>query len=281
MGNAFRADDGQRADERDRVLPATRVLAAVIVPFLLVAFIVLYPSPGDTHRWFAWTIKPTMTPMVLASAYLGGSYFFVRVYRSTQWHTVKAGFVPVTLFASCLGIATIIHWDKFNHRHVAFWIWAALYFTTPFLVLATYVRNQALGSQPAPDDLRIPPVARAVIGLTGLAALLLGAYLFLLPRRAIDIWPWTLTPLTARVVGATLMLGVCGLMIAADPRWTTARIMLQVARIMIALFLLAAARAHDQFDTSRPLTWMLGIGLAGVLVAATVLDLRMQRRSLP
>jgi hypothetical protein len=29
------------------------------------------------------------------------------------------------------------------------------------------------------------------------------------------------------------------------------------------------------------LTWMLGIGLAVVLVAATVLDLRMQRRSLP
>jgi hypothetical protein len=76
------------------------------------------------------------------------------------------------------------------------------------------------------------------------------------------------------------MLGVSGLMIAADPRWTTARIMLQVARIMIFLFLLAAARAHAQFDTSRPMTWMLGIGLSGVLVAATLLDIRMQRGTL-
>jgi hypothetical protein len=281
MGNAFGADNGQRADESDRVLPATRVLAAVIVPFLVVAFVVLYPSPGDTHRWFAWTIKPTMTPMVLGSAYLGGAYFFVRVYRARLWHTVKAGFVPVALFASCLGVATVIHWDKFNHHHVAFWIWAALYFTTPFLVLAAYLRNQALDSTPGPDDLRVPPIARAVIGLTGLGALLLGAYLFVLPRRAIDLWPWMLTPLTARVVGAILMLGVSGLMIAADPRWTTAKIMLQVARIMIALFLIAAARAHDQFDTSRPMTWMLGIGLALVLVAATVLDLRMQRQTAP
>ena len=278
MGNAFEAQVERGADQADRVLPATRLLAMVIVPFLVVAFVVLYPWPTATHRWFAWTIKPTMTPMVLGSAYIGGAYFFVRVVRAMQWHTVKAGFVPVTLFASCLGIATIIHWDKFNHHHVAFWIWAGLYFTTPFLVLATFVRNQAVAPEPAANELRIPQAARALIALTGLAALVLGAYLFLFPLRAIGIWPWVLTPLTARVTGAILMLGVSGLMIAADPRWTTAKIMLEVARIMIALFLLAALRAHEQFDTSRPMTWMLGIGLGGVLVAATILDVRMRRK---
>ncbi|HEY7628066.1 MAG TPA: hypothetical protein VH761_13410, partial [Ilumatobacteraceae bacterium] len=131
MGGAEPATGASRVDRDDRVLPATRVLAAVIVPFLVVAFVVLYPWPGDTRRWFAWTIKPTMTPMVLGSAYIGGAYFFVRAYGARQWHTVMAGFVPVTLFASCLGIATIVHWDKFNHDHVAFWIWAGLYFTTP------------------------------------------------------------------------------------------------------------------------------------------------------
>ena len=279
MGNAFEAQVERGADQADRVLPATRLLAMVIVPFLVVAFVVLYPWPTATHRWFAWTIKPTMTPMVLGSAYIGGAYFFVRVVRAAQWHTVKAGFVPVTLFASCLGIATIIHWDKFNHHHVAFWIWAGLYFTTPFLVLGTFVRNQAVAHETVTDELRIPRVARALIALTGLAALVLGAYLFLFPRQAIDIWPWTLTPLTARVTGAVLMLGVCGLMIAADPRWTTAKIMLQVARIMIALFFLAALRAHEQFDSSRPMTWMLGVGLGGVLVAATILDVRMERKA--
>lgn len=268
-----------QADHGDRVLPATRLLAAVIVPFLVVAFVVLYPWPTDTHRWFAWTIKPTMTPMILGSAYIGGAYFFIRVFVARRWHTVKAGFVPVTLFASCLGIATIIHWDKFNHHHVAFWIWAALYFTTPFLVMATFLRNQRFAADPSAEELRIPPMARAVLALTGLAAVLLGAYLYVVPKRAIDIWPWALTPLTARVTGAILMLGVCGLTIAADPRWSTARIMLQVARIMILLFLVAAWRAHAQFDTSRPMTWMLGIGLAAVLVAATVLDTRMQRRA--
>jgi hypothetical protein len=238
----------------------------------------LYPWPSDTRHWFAWTIKPTMTPMVLGSAYLGGAYFFVRVFVSKQWHTVKAGFVPVTLFASCLGVATIIHWDKFNHHHVAFWIWTLLYFTTPFLVFAVFLRNQAVSPSASPDELRIPATARVVTAMAGLGAVVLGAYLFVFPNRAIDIWPWMLTPLTARVTGAILMLGISGLIIAADGRWATAKIMLQVARIMIVLFLVAAARAHDQLDSSRPMTWLLGIGLSGVLLAATALDLRMNRR---
>jgi hypothetical protein len=37
----------------DRVLPGTRVLGGVIVPFLLVAFVALYGFPADTRHWFA------------------------------------------------------------------------------------------------------------------------------------------------------------------------------------------------------------------------------------
>ena len=177
----------QRLERTDQILPTTRWLAAIIVPFLVVAFVVLYPWPTDTHRWFAWTIKPTMTPMVLGAAYLGGAYFFVQVFRSTQWHTVKAGFLPVTVFAACLGITTIVHWGKFNHHHVAFWIWALLYLSTPFLVFGAFLRNQTTNPAPPADALRIPATARIVVALTGLTAVLLGVYLYLIPKRAINI----------------------------------------------------------------------------------------------
>ena len=63
------------ATRDDRVLAYTRALSMVILPFLLVAFVLLFFFPGDTKTLFAWTIKPTMTPMVLASAYLGGASF--------------------------------------------------------------------------------------------------------------------------------------------------------------------------------------------------------------
>jgi hypothetical protein len=101
----------------DRVLGYTRVLSVVIVPFLLVAFVLLDVFPGDTKNLFAWTIKPTMTPMVLTPAYLGGLYFFLRVLGKRRWNVVKSGFLSVALFASLLGVATIVHWDTFNHAH--------------------------------------------------------------------------------------------------------------------------------------------------------------------
>ena len=62
----------------DRVLPLTRWVSLAIIPFLVVAFAVLYPFPDDTGRLFAWPVKPAITPMILASVYLGGAYFFLR-----------------------------------------------------------------------------------------------------------------------------------------------------------------------------------------------------------
>ncbi len=144
----------------DRILSYPRGLAWFIAPFLMVAFVILYPFPDQTHRLFAWTIKPTMTPMVLASAYLGGFYFFIRVPRERRWAAAKTGFLSVALFASLLGVATILHWDKFNHNHVAFWLWAALYFAAPFLVLGAWVANNRVAMPPTADEQRLAGATR-------------------------------------------------------------------------------------------------------------------------
>ncbi len=262
----------------DRVLPATRTLSVVIFPVLIVAFCVLYPDPTRTKQLFAWPINPTMTPMVLASAYIGGAYYFFRVWRARLWHTVKVGFIPVALFATLLGLTTILHWSKFTHDHLAFWLWCALYFTTPFLVVAALLRNRAVEPAPTDDELRLSTPVRTIVGATGVAALCLGLFLYVAPGRAQTVWPWALTPLTARVMGSVLMLGVAGMGVYRDPRWSTARLLLQVERVMVALILIAAVRARDQFDGSRPLTWMLGGGLVTVLAASAVLDYVMQGR---
>jgi hypothetical protein len=142
------------------------VLSIVIIPFLLVAFVVLYfwPSADDTARLFAWRIVPGFTSMALASAYLGGAYFFLRAARAKQWHTVGGGFIPVALFASLMGIATITHWDKFIHTNVAFWLWATLYFTTPVLVIAIWLLNRRQRSEPSAGDLLLSPSTALLFG---------------------------------------------------------------------------------------------------------------------
>ena len=261
----------------DHVLPYTRGLSLFIAPFLVVAFVLLYFFPADTRRLFAWTIRPTMTPMVLASAYCGGAYFFVRALREPRWSALKTGFLAVTLFATLLGIATIVHWDTFNHGHVAFWLWAGLYFTAPFLVFGGWLANRRLAAPPRADELRLGSLARWVVGGIGLLALAQGIVMFLSPALVIPIWPWMLTPLTCRVVGAIFCLGSAGLGVLTDPRWTTLRLMLQVEALMVTLMLVAAVRARGELFTSRPLTWLMLGGFIAVLFGSASLWYQMER----
>ncbi len=256
------------SDTDDRVLAFTRGLAAAIVPFLLVAFGVLYPRPDAATRLFAWPIRPGMTAMTLGAAYLGGAYYFTRVAFARRWHTVKAGLPPVALFATLLGVATVVHWDRFSHRHVAFWLWAGLYFTTPVLVAVAWWRNRRYQRPPAPGDPLIPAAATVGLAVTGVAALLTGAALTLFPATVAGWWPWPLTPLTGRVTGAVLCLGSAGLGALWERRRSAARIPLQVAALMLVLLVAAGIRAHPQFAGGRVLTWVFVVGFGAATAAA-------------
>ncbi len=252
----------------DRVLTYTRILSLFILPFLLVAFVLLYLFPGSTTRLFAWTITPTMTPMMLGAAYLGGAYFFLRVLRASRWSAISTGFISVALFASLLGVATILHWDRFNHTHPAFWVWAGLYFTAPWLVIGAWVANRATRSRTDATTDRLGTTARWAVALVGLLALGQGLFMVVLPERVIPLWPWALTPLTCRVVGAVFCLGAAGLVTVIDARWTTLRLMVQVAVLMLVLIVVGVLRALGEFDTSRPLTWLLLIGALVILAGS-------------
>jgi hypothetical protein len=258
---------GQRVRD-DRVLGYTRGLSAFIVPFLVVAFVILYLFPEHTPKLWAWPIAASMTSMMLASAYIGGAYFFVRVIWERHWHEVAAGFLAVTAFASLLGIATLLHWDLFSHHHVSFWAWAGLYFTAPFLVIGAWLANRRYGVPVADGDVLLRPAERVVITALSVLALATGVVMFVAPTSMIDLWPWPLTPLTARVVAATFCLGGAGAGVWFDARWTSLRMMLQVEVIMLVLILVAAVRARDEMISGRAFTWPLLIGVVLMLVGS-------------
>lgn len=275
IGQRDRPTTGREPD--DRVLGTTRALALFIAPFLLVAFVILYGFPGETQRLWSWTIQAQLTSMVLASAYLGGCFFFVRVLRERRWTAVQGGFVAVALFATLLGIATVVHWDKFNHGSVAFWLWAGLYFTAPFLVVAAWLANHAHAAPPTAGEVRIGTVTRGLLAVTGGWAMLTGAVLFLVPTWALTWWAWPLTPLTSRVIGATFCLGSASLVVVRDPRWVTVRLLVQTQVVMAALILVAAIRARGELYADRPVTWLLGTGLSLLLVSGVALLARPPR----
>lgn len=264
----------------DRILASTKWLAALIVPFLVAASYILYLRPTETGELFAWRIAPTMTAMMLASAYLGGIYYFVAVLLVRRWHHIKAGMLPVAAFASILGVTTFLHWDRFTPGHVSFITWTALYAVAPFLVLAVWWRNRIHDPRTVDeDDVIIPLAWRWAIGSFGLVTLALCLLLFLQPALMISAWPWKLTPLTARVEAALFALpAVVGLSVATDSRWSSARLIVQAQAFSIVFILIAAVRARDELAPASVGTHLFIGTMVLTLLAIVVFHGVMHRR---
>jgi hypothetical protein len=264
----------------DRILPETRWLSAFIVPFLFVAFVMLYLFPGHTDRLFALTIRPDMTPLIMGAGYISGGYFFVQAFFARRWHTVHLGFLPVTAFTLFMAIATFMHLDRFHHGHVSFYVWIGLYIITPVLVPLVWYRNSRTDPRaPEPGDLLLPPAIRAVLGIGGAVQFLTALFLLLFPNTMIDLWPWKLTPLTAQVIGGWFALpSVAAMLMMLDRRWSAIRIPLQSQLIGLGLMLIAVVRAWGDFDRSNGFTWIFVGGIAGMFVGLLALDIAMDSR---
>jgi hypothetical protein len=261
----------------DRILPLTRWVVRLIVPALLIAFLLLYLWPDNTTELFAWTILPRMTPLLMGAGYLGGAYFFGRSALARKWHHIAVGFLPVTTFASFMLLATILHWDRFNHTHPTFYAWMFIYVTTPFLVFYAWWLNRKRDSGILDvGDVTIPWQARLIMGFFGATILFTGILLFIMPQIMIDLWPWTLTPLTARVGGGWFVLpGVLWLMIARETRFRAVRIALESQALSLAFILLGIARAWNNFDLTNPLTWIIVGGMSSLLIIILVVFLKL------
>jgi hypothetical protein len=266
----------------DRILPFTRLLSLAVVPFLVVALVLLYVLPGRTEQLFAWTIAPPLTAMLLASAYAGGIWFFVQVLRAGRWHRVRYGFPAVLVFATLLGVATFLHWDRFHPGHISFITWVTLYVTTPVLAAVAIVLNQRAGAGAADErEVRIPLAVRLGLAAIGGASLLAGLALFLAPQALLPLWPWKLTPLTARVVGSILTLpGMVNLWLLADARWSAFRRIVQAQLASLVLMVGALAQAARDLAWDRPAAPLFVAGIAGSLVVYAAAYVWLERRRL-
>ncbi|MET0734969.1 MAG: hypothetical protein ABWY55_04905 [Microbacterium sp.] len=276
------ADDGTRPNRADdRILPVTRWVGIAIVPFLVVAAFLLFAFPESTGELFAWAISPPLSAFLLASAYVGGIWFFVRAAFAAKWHRIRHGFPAVAVFAGALLVATLLHLDKFS-SNLSFAVWITLYATTPFVIVGLIIAQRGRDGGRADDvDVVIPGIARAGLVLIGAAAFATGAVIFLVPGLAVDNWAWKLTPLTAQVLGAVLSLtGVVNAGMLRDARWSSFRILFQAQLISLATIAVSLAVRHDDLIWDRPVTYaflvLIGLALAGYASFTVWCELRLR-----
>jgi len=266
----------------DRIYPLTRIVAAIVVPFLVLAFIILYFFPELSGSRFAWSIQPNMTAMFMGAGYIGGSWLFANAVFGRRWHRVAPGYPPVTAFTIAMLLATALHWDRFDPGHLPFILWLGLYVITPFLVPLVWLYNRRADSgAPEADDALTPVAARWGLRLLGLAILVFAVVGFLQPEWLISVWAWKLSPLTARIMsGWFVLLGVGGLVIGRETRWSSWRVGLQSIGLWQLLVVIAALVNPADFSGGL-FNWYLVsvivvlVGMAGLYV---VMELQRRRR---
>lgn len=262
----------------DRIFPVTRIAAVIIVPFLWLAFLILFFFPDQTGERFAWLIKPHIMSMYIGAGYLGGSWLFINAIFGKRWHHIQGGFLPVTTFTWFMLIDTFLHWDRFSHGKLGFILWLILYIITPFLVPALWYYNKQTDSrQPEESDLTVHPVMRwalRLIGTIGLVTVILG---FFSPDFLIRIWPWALTPLTARILcGWIALLSVGAFTMSADPRWSAWKVPMQ--SILIWHLLVFAAIAITPADFTANIVNWYTLAIGAMVIGILILYLYMESR---
>lgn len=267
----FALGDQGRVERNDRILPVTRIIGAIIAPILLGAFIILYLVPHQTSAWFAWTIQPSITAMIMGAGYGTGVYFFYRVVTAGEWHRVDPVFPGIAVFTWFMAAATALHWANFNHDHVAFYLWTVLYIASPLVVPGVWILNRRFRSIEWNGAESFLPIGiRWIGGVSGGAIVGIAAVCFLVPDLMIDPWPWTITPLTARILlGWFALLGVVNLVLYFDPRWTAWRLAMECQIIGLSLVLLGAVRGWDDFDPGNPYTWVMLGGMVAYLIGVS------------
>lgn len=265
----------------DRIQPITRIIAVIVVPFLWMAFLILFFNPDSSGERFAWTIKPHMTAMYMGAGYLGGSWLFINAIFGKRWHRIASGFLPITTFTWFMMIATFLHWDKFSHGRLGFNLWLILYILTPFLIPILWNYNRKTDSGESEErDAAVPASILLIQKLVATILLIIVSISFINPEFMISIWPWTLSPLTARVLcGWGALLGVGAYSMSIEKRWSGWKTPLESIALWHVLVFVAALMNPSDFKTGLVNWYTIAIGvmLIGIFVFYLMNEKKMRK----
>ncbi len=231
----------------------------------------LFVLTNYTDTFFAWTIMTPITAAFLGAAYWGSVPLVYLSSRQRYWSHARLAVLGVFVFTTLTTAFTLIHLDRFHMDSVFGWAWLAVYIFVPPALLVLVLRQLR---HPGTDPARAKPLPgwlRVIIGAQAVVLLILGYFLLISPVSIGEAyWPWTLSALTGRAVGAWLMgIGTT----AAQAVWENDFARMRAASIgytfLGVLQLATVARYSGMLDWAAPRTWvylafvvsMLGVNL--------------------
>lgn len=191
------------------LLRPMRVLLVVFGVLTVLAVAALFVRPDTTDRYFAWTIMPPLTAAFLGAAYLAGTTLVVLTLRAAAWAHARAGIVTILVFTVLTLTATLAHLDRFHLRsggpaaRAAAWFWLAVYVSVPVVMVVLLALQQRAAGRHPDRERPLPRWLAALLAAQGAVLFVVGAVLFVSPGTL--PWPWALSALTSRAIGAWLL----------------------------------------------------------------------------
>jgi hypothetical protein len=254
-------------------------MSVLLVTFSMLtalAVVVLFVLADRTDRLFAWTIQPPLTAAFLGAGYAAGCVLVVLSLRDPVWAHSRVPVLTILVFTLATLAATLLHLDRFHLQpefadlpllaRAAAWFWLAVYVVVPAAMLVVLLpQERAPGTDPPRHD-PVPSGLRAALGAESAVLLAVGLALFAAPSAAASLWPWPLTPLTARVVAAWLVafgLATALAAVAGDlRRLRTAAIAYTVFGVLVVL---AVLRYPGTVEWGGPAAWVFALLTAAVV----------------
>ena len=235
-----------------------RAWFGVEVFFGVAAVLALGLAPANTTTNFAWPIQPVVMAAVLGGFYITAAPLFLLPLFAKRWQMIRVMILPAALFSTLQLVATFLHWDKFSVGTLPFYVWFASYLLPPPIFVSAYLWYQRQAtSGPAAADARLPVWLNWLLVICG-SALTLGAMLvFIFPGLLIPIFPWQLTPLTARSLCAWLIaVGTIMLSMSRENDRTRTRLATPMLILLLPALLIQMIRYADQVNWSNPVLWL-------------------------
>ena len=199
---------------------ATRWMLVVASLLVFLAGAPLLLAADRTAKYFAWTISPQITAAFLGASYWSSGIFEFLASRERIWGRARLAVPAVLVFTILTLIVTLVHINRF-HFDFPFtdadarttdpltvfgtWMWLAIYAGVPLAMGIILVRQARMPGDDPPAVARLGWWVRAIIITQASLLILVGTALLLVPTSVAPLWPWKLTALTARAVGAWLI----------------------------------------------------------------------------
>jgi hypothetical protein len=264
-----------------------RYLLVVAGVLVFIAGLQLFVFSEETARYFAWTIDPPLTAAFLGAGYWASVALEWLATREATWARARVAVPAVFTFTTLTLVATLLHLDRFHLGDPSFvteaatWGWIGIYvLVPPAMAVLWALQVRAPGSDGA-RTAPVPAPVRLVLAVHALVFLPVGAVLFVAPERTASLWPWLLTPLTARAVAGWLLgIGVAAAHVLRENDVARARPAFYAYVALGVLQLVALARYSSDVEWGSPSAWVFVTIVASMLVTGT-LSLRASGDSRP